>query len=168
MTKLSSTDPAGNEVSPGVIHVLPTPDIIPFDAAGAACDCDPDDRYADEDDDTPPDHPPTAPAIALGRPCTRPERTKKALPQSAEYTLCAVLILPDPGYPRQTDDMDYIADGQAMMGYAHLVDAVVACKQYATRIQDLPQIEIPGVTHLVVNHRSGTEVYRQSFAARAA
>lgn len=126
---------------------FPGPDVIPFDAAG----------------DDGPDDCPSGPA-AVGLPC----RKGGVLETGPAYTLCVAIIKPDPGYPTDTDDPDYIEDGQEMLHFDDFDAAREAAQKFAGHPERLPRIDVHAVTHLVVNHRTGREVYRKAFSLRRA
>src|SRR5690348_2242066 len=108
-----------NSVSPfGGRRHEPAPDILPFDAAGAGGrggDDDDDDDGSDDDTTLAPTDPEGVAVSPL--PCRRP---KPGEGPRLVYTLCVVMITPDPDDP---DDPDYIADGQAVREFAYLEDA---------------------------------------------
>lgn len=120
------------------------PEILPFDAAG---------HDGGDDDTTPPASP--AGANAMGLPCTRGKPADSRGRGVRSYSLCAVLILPDP------DDVDgYYADGQELLPFASEGDAVAACERLADDPASLPRVGVPEVNYLVVNDDRGREVCR--------
>jgi hypothetical protein len=181
MHKVSDDGEGRNQELPPIAGSIGAgvPDVIPFDAAGETRAFstgsqwdDPDDDDDDGDMDSDLDNTPLAPAessllnidrsgvAAIGPACSRGPRV--TAPPRLAYSLCAVLILKDP-----EDGSDYHADGQQLLGYETLHEATTAVDVFAKYPQGLPLIRVKGVSHLVVNHFTGEELYRRPIRVAA-
>ena len=152
---MSSVSPDGGRNQQG-FERRPTPlpeelvrTLLQFDAAG----------WSDDDYDPPPTTPagpagPSGGVAVAPLPCRRGTLADGRL----VYSLSVVLILPDPD---DAEDPEYLADGQEMLEFAYLEDAKEAADMYAACPEELPEIRVPGVTHVVVNDWRGAERYRR-------